>query len=195
VTVSDQYNPAVIKILKEFSIATDGQTQLPYWIFARTDGMILSAVQTRGSARFGVDINKDGGIVERGFLTNEDALVWIKNRCREYLGREDVTFAAQENVSMANFIAGLLLFPIQAIVRGLVIRQLWFWFVSSQLHAPQLSIAGAIGISALISMMTTNPLGAEAPSVKDLPIYGRLLLSIFFNLLGLGLGWIIHLWM
>lgn len=77
-----------IMIVKHRS--ADGQVVL--LVFALADGMIIGSVQ-QGVTKFGVDFKNNE---ERCFLNNDSAEVYIKDKCREYLGRDDVDFLVEE---------------------------------------------------------------------------------------------------
>lgn len=65
--------------------ATDGDT----WIFSEYDsGMIIGSVKNQ-SAQFGPDPRE--GVV-RFFVDDAHAILFVRDKCKEYLGRDDVDF-------------------------------------------------------------------------------------------------------
>lgn len=87
-TISDDFNPAVIHVYHHQ--VPDGQGELiTLTYFVRTDGLMVGAVKPTGNATVG---ENPQAAVTREFITDADAVVWIKNRLREILGRQDVDF-------------------------------------------------------------------------------------------------------
>ena len=78
-----------------------------------------------------------------------------------------------------------------AIFYGMAISAYWGWFVVP-LHVLQISIPQGIGLSAMVSLVTTAP-----PYLKDLKEkrVNAILFSIFFSLVMLAFGFIVHLFM
>lgn len=58
-------------------------------LFGRMDGMIVGGV-LNNTAQWGEDATS---IIQRSFIDHDSAVAWVKQKCREYCGREDVDFA------------------------------------------------------------------------------------------------------
>lgn len=83
----------------------------------------------------------------------------------------------------------LMLAPMYA-WQGFVLSVVWNWFIPSQFHgAPELNVAGAIGISLLVSYMTYQN------NSKTRPLWWDILTSLLSGSLILLVGWITHAFM
>jgi hypothetical protein len=81
------------------------------------------------------------------------------------------------------------------LIKGVVLSKLWQWFVVSSFGLPPMSIAVAIGISMIVSYLTVtklpkdeNPSGATSTQIAN-KFFG---FSIFYPLMVLFFGWIVH---
>jgi energy-converting hydrogenase Eha subunit A len=84
------------------------------------------------------------------------------------------------------WISLLLLVP-ATLLNGLVIAVLWSWFVVSNFHLPPLTVAEAIGVWLLVSLVTPTP-------HDDRPVLAQLLEGIARSLTLFALGWVVHFW-
>ena len=92
---------------------------------------------------------------------------------------------------------GLLLTPITAIFKGLVLKILWGWFVVPLLDLPQLSIPLALGISLTVSFLTYQHIPTDDALDGD-PVQkflGTLIFSFIHPALALLFGWIYYQFM
>ena len=97
---------------------------------------------------------------------------------------------------LAYLIGFVLAFTIVAVpsilLNGYVLATLWQWFIVAMFNAPALTIAQAIGISTVCSLLTYqyHPLAPEETNVKKklayfaLHLYGRPLFTLAF-------GWVV----
>ncbi len=101
-------------------------------------------------------------------------------------------------------IGGLVLFVLGvaafAVFGGWVFSILWGWFVVPVFGLPQLSVVQAIGLSLMIGYMTHHLKSDDKDNGDDEDSAGaktlkNLLFAIFYPLLILSLGWVIHLFM
>lgn len=96
-----------------------------------------------------------------------------------------------ENFGKFCFI-GISLFA-SAIVGGWVFQNLWEWFIVSKFNVPTLSLPQAIGISFTVRYLTARERKREDVDIDDLA--KQLAKSIALSLVGLGIAWIITLFM
>jgi hypothetical protein len=84
------------------------------------------------------------------------------------------------------FLAGVIVLAGSMALRGLVLCQMWAWFIVPQFHAQPLRIPVALGISSMISLLVTpSPKkGEESESV-----WKTVTFSIIGSLLTLLMGW------
>ena len=61
-------------------------------LFARTDGMIVGGAQ-QSEGQFG---ENPLDVARRSFIDHESAVAWVKQQCKEYMGREDVDFSMRD---------------------------------------------------------------------------------------------------
>jgi hypothetical protein len=66
-------------------------------VYARSDGMIIGACDINGIVQWGDD-PKD--IEVRAFISMGDGESYLKDKCREYLGRDDIDFLYGEGDPM-----------------------------------------------------------------------------------------------
>jgi hypothetical protein len=103
------------------------------------------------------------------------------------------------------FLMWVPLAMINILARGVVLKILWTWFVMSQFHnVPNISVAGALGLSTLAGMFHTRMLTrkewAERDKYKgevdetDLGLVNAGI-GIFHSVIVLGVGYLIHLFM
>jgi energy-converting hydrogenase Eha subunit A len=84
------------------------------------------------------------------------------------------------------WISLLLLVP-ATLLNGLVIAVLWSWFVVGTFHLPPITVAEAIGMRLLVSLVTPTP-------HDDRPALVLLLEDIARSLILFALGWAGHFW-
>lgn len=84
------------------------------------------------------------------------------------------------------WISILLLVP-ATLLNGLVISVLWSWFVVSTFHLTPITVAQAIGLWLLVSLLTPTPHSDRPVLVLLLEDIGRLLVLF-------ALGWAVHFW-
>ena len=77
------------------------------------------------------------------------------------------------------------------ILRGWVLSILWKWFMVSAFGLPVLSVAAAIGVSIVVSLMTFQYVYTEDNRSEGVKIASGLGVSIGAPLLILGMAWII----
>jgi hypothetical protein len=97
--------------------------------------------------------------------------------------------------TVANFFAGLLMLPITLLVRAFVLRKLWTWFIVPGLHAPVIEIPVAIGISLIVTLLVLHPGIKQDEKYAATPFYMKSLASVLTALFGLGLAWLVHLFL
>lgn len=89
----------------------------------------------------------------------------------------------------------LVMAPVNIILRGLVLRQLWYWFLVP-LGVPAVGAAHALGISCLLGLFT---MGLARDADKEETVLAKSIRSVTFGLLGpavaLGLGYLFSLFM
>jgi hypothetical protein len=77
---------------------------------------------------------------------------------------------------------------------GYVLSVMWEWFVVPVFHAPQMSVAVAIGLSMLIGMLTRNP---QEESKKETDTASMMVSSFswafLYPLFMMGLSYFVHL--
>jgi hypothetical protein len=77
-----------------------------------------------------------------------------------------------------------------AILQGFVLKVLWGWFLVKSLHAPNISVAAAIGISLVVGMLT---IPYQRRSEEE---YIEMMIHEAYNpILILVIGFIVHLFM
>jgi hypothetical protein len=93
-------------------------------------------------------------------------------------------------------IATFLLSPVLYILDGIVLRQLWLWFVVPLFEVPALSIPQAIGLGVIVGYLTHQDryTKREGDEMLTALIYG-ILSGIMTPLIGLLIGWIVTLFM
>jgi len=94
-----------------------------------------------------------------------------------------------------SFIAIVLLGVVEGVVHGLVLKVLWGWFVVSLFHLPQLTIASAIGLTYVASMLRP----VHEPNIEEKEWWDTFWDGIT-RLLGgppviFVLGWVVHLFL
>lgn len=94
-------------------------------------------------------------------------------------------------------ILGYLIFVIPlSMLRGWATVKLWGWFVAPVFHVPELTLVPAMGISLLVSFLTTQLHTDTDEKKTDAEKFGRdLIYSIFIPLMGVGFGWLYHQFM
>ena len=97
---------------------------------------------------------------------------------------------------------GLIVFGLMSIVftsvlNGYVLCTFWSWFVVSQFeNIPQITIAGAIGLSMTMKLFAaTITTTAQKDKTTTGLVIEFIMYSICYPLMVLGLGYIIHLFM
>ncbi|MHA2377623.1 MAG: hypothetical protein ACXAB9_15840 [Candidatus Thorarchaeota archaeon] len=87
----------------------------------------------------------------------------------------------------------LILAPVAYAVRGLVLKQLWIWFVTETFGIIPITSIQAIGLSIVVGFLTHQ----EYESKKDRTTSEAatsLIVSVFIGpLLALAAGWVVHL--
>lgn len=85
------------------------------------------------------------------------------------------------------------------IARGYVLAKLWAWFVVAQLGLPKLSIAGALGMSVIVSMLTHHPTKSDdkEKSEKSATVIAvtAVLMTLLYPAVFLLEGWIVKQWL
>ena len=103
---------------------------------------------------------------------------------------------------MVQIIIGMLIGMFLLVFRGLTILTLWGWFVSTHFSSPPLSMATAMGISLIMSIITQRYfLKSELDEMKNASpadgLYTTMyngLMQVVNMLIILALGFAIHLW-
>ena len=96
------------------------------------------------------------------------------------------------------FILQMIFGVVNTIVRGVLIKTFWGWFILSQFHGlPDLSIVGAVGLSMFVGAVTPwRGLSREELDEDRQDATARGLVNSFLYLLAclisLGIGWIVH---
>lgn len=72
---------------------TDSESKAETHFFASENGMIIGSVQM-GTTQWGVDRTTSE---TRFFITDEDAIDYLKDKCRELWGRQDLDFVYENN--------------------------------------------------------------------------------------------------
>lgn len=89
---------------------------------------------------------------------------------------------------------GLLLLAVSAILKGVVLKTLWAWFVAPFFSLPPLSIAHAYGIALVWGYLSPSNQQGESDEYKALSPGGKVLFTfakvVTEGLLILGLGYI-----
>jgi hypothetical protein len=94
--------------------------------------------------------------------------------------------STKKSVGAADVIALLLVVPAYLLYGG-VLAILWRWFVVSAFHVAPLSVAQAIGVSLVVSIVVPGP--RDERSAIEL-----LAASVGKALVVLAIGWVVHLW-
>lgn len=93
---------------------------------------------------------------------------------------------------LALFLGALI---VESLVRGLVLAQLWAWFLVPNLGAPPIGVAQAIGIALIVSMLTAH-ISGKSPSSDNRSATNVILTatgtSILVALITLLMGAIFH---
>jgi hypothetical protein len=92
----------------------------------------------------------------------------------------------RQNSSGEVWISLLLIVP-ATLLNGLVIVVLWSWFVVSNFRLPPLTVAEAIGLWLLVSLLIPTPR-------DERPALVQLLEGIARSLILFALGWVVHFW-
>lgn len=90
---------------------------------------------------------------------------------------------------MKDFIT-LLSMPILFVIRGVVLLQLWKWFIIPQFDVEPLTMPIALGISVIAGLLTHQNIGG-----KETDITTDLLMNLMTSLLSLLIGFIFTLFM
>ena len=88
-----------------------------------------------------------------------------------------------------NKIAAIFAVPVAIVFRGFVLTKLWSWFVVSTFQVEPISIAAAIGIAALLAMVTHQEINVKEEEVS---LSERLLKAFLVPLMMLAFGYIIY---
>jgi hypothetical protein len=103
-------------------------------------------------------------------------------------------------------IVNLVLSIWNTILRGLVLKIFWAWFIVSQFEVvPPISVLGAIGLSYLVALFATPKLatqeewdrvleGKAKPTNQALALFNGFTYSLGLVVF-LGVGWVIHYFM
>jgi hypothetical protein len=96
-------------------------------------------------------------------------------------------------IACLGVILGFILIPLIAILQGWVFTVLWGWFVVPTFHAPELSIAVAIGLTIVVGMFRRVDIDMrEKTSNEKLT---EAIATIVMPFVFLFLGWIVTLFM
>lgn len=71
---------------------------------------------------------------------------------------------------------------------GYVLSILWGWFVVPVFHLPGLSIAQAVGLAIVVGMVTRD-LNVKREEQDAMSAFA---VPLLYNLLMLGIGWVVH---
>jgi hypothetical protein len=82
--------------LTKFTMIRYRNEQKTVVTFSRSDDGMIVGVADDCLGVFGEDITQ---AMQRGFTSHECAVQWVKKKCREYAGREDVDFLTEEGTS------------------------------------------------------------------------------------------------
>lgn len=86
-------------------------------------------------------------------------------------------------------------FPALVIWRGYALTVLWGWFVVPTFNLPPISIAAALGISLIVSMLTNRPDLQTKENDGWTSVMEHLAYGIALPALSLFLGWIFQMFM
>jgi len=93
-------------------------------------------------------------------------------------------------------ILGLVtLMVLGALLNGWALNLLWGWFLVPTLGLPDISIVEAIGISLVISFLTSNPTSSSSSSDDEdwSAIWGKVLgQTVGGPIFAVAVGWILH---
>lgn len=107
----------------------------------------------------------------------------------------DLSFGAKVFVFSAAGIGSLLvmaaLFCGGVVLEGWVITRLWEWFVVPQFGVAQISIAYAIGLSLVLSLLAYTPSVTRAPG-EEASFSAGFGVTFVRPLLALLVGWVVH---
>lgn len=91
--------------------------------------------------------------------------------------------------SVLALIGILTLIPLMAMWRGYVLSVLWAWFITPFFRQPPLSIALAIGVSLMVSMLTNHRTGREIE--KEATVFHGFGMGLLVPAIVLAMGWIV----
>ena len=85
----------------------------------------------------------------------------------------------------------ILLIPVSAIIRGLVLCKLWAWFIMPQFHLEPMRIPFALGLALIVGFLTHQNVDCEPQKASATAKFvGVVAQSIFLPLAVLVFGWI-----
>jgi hypothetical protein len=81
------------------------------------------------------------------------------------------------------------------LLQGFVLKKLWFWFLVSTFHVPELTMASSLGMImairlVLVKINLEDFKNTELMGLKD--SFFKLFLDIQFSLFVLAVGWLLH---
>ena len=76
---------------------------------------------------------------------------------------------------------------------GYVLSVMWAWFVVPTFHAPQVSVAVAVGISLIVGMLTKQVTESQEKKDATASVVSSFTWSFFYPLLILGVGYVAHM--
>lgn len=96
----------------------------------------------------------------------------------------------------------LVMMPVAVILRGVVLKSFWKWFVLPVFALPELGLTQAVGLAAAVGMFAggggdafrTKAI-ADAVSAKEPGALEAALQAILVPLMALAFGWVLHLFM
>jgi len=96
-------------------------------------------------------------------------------------------------IACLGIIVGLILIPTIAILQGWVLTILWSWFIVPTFHAPELSIAVAIGLTLVVGMFKEIKINTKEKSSDEK--LTEAIAVVIMPFVFLFLGWIVHSFM
>ena len=105
--------------------------------------------------------------------------------------RPSVITPAKTKPGAEEVLFGLVWLIPASIVRGFVLSKLWLWFVVSTFHINRLSIAAAIGIGLIVTMLTPTPARSKDTEYGAAWMAGVALTSLASPFFILFIGWVV----
>ncbi len=92
---------------------------------------------------------------------------------------------------IVTLVAVAVLVPIWS---GLVLGQLWAWFIVPMFHLPQIGVPEAIGLSLLVGFLTKD-LTVNRESDKDKEWWEPALIAFLYPTITLVMAWVVHMFL